>query len=162
MLYQNLRLIGPGLLVRSTSNSLDLLFSSLLFFLPSFLFSSHVSFLLAPHLYVFLALLFLKNSLTHLIFLPPFFSFLPSFLLAPHLYVFLALTFSSKPSSTSLKTWESGEVGVLGDPMSPTMFFFYFFYFIFLFFLFFIFDFFFNVLLNSKFKKTIKNNKIII
>ena len=69
MLYQNLRSIGSGLMVRSTSNSLDLLSSSILFFLPSSLFSPP-SF---PPIHFFF-------------WLPPPYSplfFLPSFLFSP-------------------------------------------------------------------------------
>ena len=98
MLYQNLRSIRPGLMVRSTSNSLDILSSSLLFFLPSFFFLSSPFYFLSypfscwlsppppppppppPLLSTFLASLPLKNSpsLT-LCFIPLFLSFFFSF-----------------------------------------------------------------------------------
>ena len=68
MLYQNLRSIGPGLMVQSTSNSLNLLSSSLLFFLPSFLFFSPLFFVGSPPLLFFCSHFSLKNSLSPLFF----------------------------------------------------------------------------------------------
>ena len=136
MLYQNLISIGPVLMVRSISNSLDLLFSSLLFFLPSFIFfsllplfvSSYPFFVGSPPLHFWL--LSYKNSL---------FLTLSSYLFS---FLFLFSSFgshSSKPSSTSLKTWESGEVGVGGTLCPPLCF--ILFYLFFDFFDFLIFDF---------------------
>ena len=133
MLYQNLRSIGSGLMVRSTSNFLDLLSFSLLFFLPSFLFSLLSFFFLLPIRFFGFPLPTLSLWISRF--------WLPlstRILTSSHLHLFLHFlifssfgSHSSKPSSTSLKTWESGEVGVWGDPLSPTMFFDYFFYFIF-------------------------------
>ena len=75
-LYQNLRSIGFGLMVRSTSNFLDLLSSSLLFFLPSFLFS--------PLFFFPIRFLAPLSPLTFLLFLlfPSSFLSLPSNLLS--------------------------------------------------------------------------------
>ena len=124
MLYLNLRSIGLGLMVRLISNSLYLLSSSLFFFLPSFLFFSLLPLFFSSYPFFVGSLplrywlIFYKNSL---------FLTLSSYIFS-FLFPFSSFgSYSSKPSSTSLKTWESGEVGVWGDPMSPTMFFFFFF-----------------------------------
>ena len=171
MLYQNLRSIGPSLMVRSTSNSFHLLSSSLLFFLPFFLFFSLLllffssypssfssSFPLFFSSYPFSLLLsfffvgsppqrFWLISSKNSLFLT-LSSYLFSFLF---FFFFFWLPHSSKPSSTSLKAWESGELGVWGDPMSPLSFFF-FLNFLYIFLTFFLFFFvFFNVFLSSKF-----------
>ena len=106
MLYQNLRSIGSGLMVRSTSNSLDLLSSSFLFFLPSFLFFSLLAaffsflplFLLAP-LPLRFWLIFFKN-------------YLPLFFLPSSSFFFLLLLVLPNPQKKSPHL-------LPGKPLSP-------------------------------------------
>ena len=112
ILYQNLRSIGSGLMVRSTSNSLYLLFSSLISFLPS-----------------------------SLSFISSLFSFLPIRLFFPpsHFFFFfrsLSLLFfpfvGSPPlrffgSPFSLKNYLS--LSSSSSPSFPSFFFFFFFFF---------------------------------
>ena len=160
-------------MVRSTSNSLDLLSSSILFFLPSFLFSP-TSF--PPiHFFFFGFPLPLHYAPPPFFFFPLFFFFSLFFSLSslPTTLFFFLLHPSKKSPPLPLKHGKV-EKWVCG---SPTMFFYFIFFIIFLYFFFiflyifisfnvlfsyFYFFVFLYVLLSSKLKKTIKNNKIII